>query len=175
MPGGQPKGLLSVLLINRNRVVPASSIADAIWDGEAPVGYSAILQVYMSTLRRSLRAASPDGRVAVTTQAPGYKLTVDDSRIDLGRFVRWVATGNDLLRARRYAEASDRFRAALAEWSGPALADLRGLRFADDFAAAVEEDRLVALQARIAADLACGRESALIGELTTLLVAEFLG
>ena len=73
-----------------------------------------------------------------------------------------------MLRAERFAEASARYRAALAEWSGPALADLRGLRFADDFAVAVEEERLVALQSRIEADLACGMDSAVIGELTTL-------
>ena len=168
MPGGKPKGLLAVLLINRNRVVSADSIADAIWDGDSPASYLGILQVYMSTLRRSLRTAGADGQAVITTQAPGYKLSVDDACVDLGRFTRWVAAGNELLRAERFAEASARYRAALAEWSGPALADLRGLRFADDFAVAVEEERLVALQSRIEADLACGMDSAVIGELTTL-------
>src|SRR6478752_1613492 len=168
MPGGKPKGLLAVLLINRNRVVSADSIADAIWDGDSPASYLGILQVYMSTLRRSLRTAGADGQAVITTQAPGYKLSADDACLDLGRFTRWMAAGNELLRAERFAEASARYRAALAEWSGPALADLRGLRFADDFAAAVEEERLVALQSRIEADLACGMDSAVIGELTTL-------
>lgn len=169
MPGGKPKGLLAVLLMNRNRVVPSESIADAIWDGDPPAGYPAILQVYMSTLRKTLRTAGADSQAVITTQAPGYKLAIDDARVDLGRFTRWVAAGNELFRANRYAEASARFRAALAEWSGPALADLRGLRFADDFAAAIEEDRLVALQARIEADLACGTAGDVIGELTTLI------
>jgi len=168
LPGGKPKALLAVLLINRNRVVSADSIADAIWDGDSPAAYPASLQVFMSTLRRSLRAASADGPAMITTQAPGYKLIVDDARIDLGRFTRGVTAGNELLRAHRFADASARLRAALAEWFGPALADLRGLRFADDFAAAVEEERLVALHARIEADLACGMDSALVGELTTL-------
>lgn len=168
MPGGKPKALLAVLLIDRNHVVSADAIADAIWDGDTPASAPSILQVYMSTLRRSLRAMSADGQAVITTQSPGYKLTVDDARVDLGRFRRWVAAGHDLLRAGRFSEASARFRAALAEWSGPALADLRGLRFADEFAAAVEEDRLVALQSRIEADLACGMDSAVIGELTTL-------
>ncbi len=168
MPGGKPKGLLAVLLINRNRVVSADAIADAIWDGDSPASYLGILQVYMSTLRRSLRTAGADGQAVITTQAPGYKLSADDACLDLGRFTRWMAAGNELLRAERFAEASARYRAALAEWSGPALADLRGLRFADDFAAAVEEERLVALQSRIEADLACGMDSAVIGELTTL-------
>ena len=168
MPGGKPKALLAVLLINRNRVVSSDSIADAIWDGEPPAAYQGILQVYVSTLRRSLRAFAPDGQAVVTTQAPGYKLGVDDTRVDLGRFVREVRAGNELLKAGRFAEASTGFRTALAEWSGPALADLRGLRFADDFATAIEEDRLVALHSRIEADLAGGMDSAVVGELTTL-------
>lgn len=168
MPGGKPKGLLAVLLINRNRVVPSEAIADAIWDGEPPAGYPAILQVYVSTLRRSLRAAGADRQAVVTTQAPGYRLLVDDARVDLGRFTRGVAAGNELFRGRRYAEAAATLHAALAEWSGQALADLRGLRFAEDFAAAVEEEQLAALQARIEADMACGRDAAVVGELTTL-------
>ena len=168
MPGGKPKGLLAVLLINRNRVVSADSLADAIWDSEPPAAYQGILQVYISTVRKSVRAAGADSQAVVTTQNPGYKLGIDDAQVDLGRFTRRVAAGNDLLRAKRYAEAARNLRAALAEWSGPALADLRGLRFADDFAAAVEEDRLITLHACIDAELFCGKESALIGELTTL-------
>jgi DNA-binding SARP family transcriptional activator len=171
MPGGKPKGLLAVLLINRNRVVPSDAIADAIWDGEPPAGYPGILQVYVSTLRKALRTAGADRQAVVTTQAPGYRLLIDDARVDLGRFTRGCAAGNELIRGRRYAEASATLRAALAEWSGQALADLRSLRFAEDFAAAVEEERLVALQARIEADLACGSDSAVVGELTTLTTA----
>ncbi|MGS0684142.1 BTAD domain-containing putative transcriptional regulator [Nakamurella sp. GG22] len=168
MPGGKPKGVLAVLLINRNRVVPSAAIADSIWDGNSPDTYQAILQVYISTLRRSLRAAGIESQAVVTTQAPGYRMLVDDSCLDYGRFTRGVAAGNELLRAQRYAEASATLGAALAEWTGSALADLQGLRFANDFAAAVDEERLVALQSRIEADLHRGLDSAVVGELTAL-------
>ncbi|HOZ58546.1 MAG TPA: BTAD domain-containing putative transcriptional regulator [Nakamurella multipartita] len=168
LPGGKPKAVLAGLLVSRNRVVPADSLADAIWDGEVPANFLATLQVHVSALRRALRPVSDPGLLTVTTQSPGYRVVVDDALVDVGRFGRWARAGSDLLTARRYAEAADRLRAALAEWSGSALADLQGLRFADDFAAAVEEERLVALQARIEADLACGMESAVVGELVTL-------
>lgn len=59
-------------------------------------------------------------------------LSIDDAGVDLGRFTRWTTAGTELLRAERYAEASARFPAALSEWSGPALADLRGLRWVTD-------------------------------------------
>lgn len=168
LPGGKPRALLAALLISRNRVVPADSLADAIWDGDVPASFLPTMQVHVSTLRRALRPLSEAGLLTVVTQSPGYRAVVDEALVDQGRFGRWVRAGNELLAARRYAEAAERLRAALAEWTGAALADLRGFRFADDFAAAVEEDRLVALQARIEADLATGNESAVIGELVTL-------
>jgi DNA-binding SARP family transcriptional activator len=168
LPGGKPRALLAALLVSRNRVVPADSLADAIWDGDVPGNFLATMQVHVSALRRALRPLSDPGLLSVTTQSPGYRIVVDDALVDVGRFGRWARAGNDLLTAHRYAEAADRLRAALAEWAGPALADLRGFRFADDFAAAVEEERLVAVQGRIEADLASGMESAVIGELVTL-------
>jgi len=168
LPGGKPRALLAAMLISRNRVVPADSLADAIWDGDVPASFLATMQVHVSALRRALRPLSDPGLLTVITQSPGYRVVVDEALVDLGRFGRWARAGNDLLAAHRYAEAADRLRAALAEWTGPALADLRGFRFADDFAAAVEEERLVALQARIEADLASGLASAVIGELVTL-------
>lgn len=166
VPGLKPRALLAVLLVNRGRVVSSDAIAEAIWEGQGPGAYAASLQVYVSTLRRTLGSAS--GRQLVTRQPPGYRLIVDDDAVDLGRFEKSAAVGNELLRTRRYAEASAKFRAALAQWSGPALADLSELRFAAEFAVAVEEERLVVLQARIEADLACGRVSEVVGELTTL-------
>ncbi len=168
LPGGKPRALLAALLVSRNRVVPSDSLADAIWDGDVPGTFLSTLQVHVSTLRRALRPLSDAGLFTVATQPPGYRAVVDDALVDVGRFGRWVRAGNELFAAHRHAEAADRLRAALAEWTGPALADLRGLRFADDFAAAVEEERLVALQARIDADLASGMESAVIGELVAL-------
>ena len=168
MAGIKPKAVLAVLLINRDRVVSSAAIAEAIWNDNVPTAYTASLQVFMSTLRRSLRDLCAGGNVLITTQAPGYRLTVDGLCVDLGRFERARTVGNEQFAGKRYVDAAAHYRAALAEWSGPALADLRGYRFADDFAAAVEEDRLATLQSRIEADLACGRDAAVIGELTTL-------
>ena len=114
VPGLKPKALLAVLLVNRGRAVSSDSIAEAIWEGRGPAEYAASLQVYVSTLRRTLGSA--DGRQLVTRQPPGYRLIVDDDAVDLGRFQKTAAIGNELLRTRRYAEASAKFRAALGEW-----------------------------------------------------------
>jgi len=162
MAGIKPKAVLAVLLINRDRVVSSAAIAEAIWNDNVPAAYPASLQVFISTLRRSLRDLFDGGNMLISTQAPGYRLTVDSLAVDLGRFEQARTVGNEQFAAKRYVDAAAAYRAALAEWSGPALADLRGYRFADEFAAAVEEDRLATLQARIDADLACGRDAAVI-------------
>ena len=56
--------------------------------------------------------------------------------------------------------------------AGRPLADLANEPFAADAARALEEERLAALETRIDADLACGRHSELVGELTSLVRAE---
>ena len=65
--------------------------------------------------------------------------------------------------------AADRLRDALALWRGPALADLAYESFAQPEIARLEELRLTALEERIDADLALGRDGELIGELETLV------
>ena len=57
---------------------------------------------------------------------------------------------------------------ALALWRGPALADFAYAEFAQVEIAKLEERRLAAIEDRIEADLALGRDSALIAELEAL-------
>ncbi|MBP0661819.1 BTAD domain-containing putative transcriptional regulator, partial [Mycobacterium tuberculosis] len=64
--------------------------------------------------------------------------------------------------------AAQLYGKALDEWSGRAMSDLAGLQFADGFATAMEEERLLAASARIDAEIACGRASSVIGELVTM-------
>ncbi len=67
--------------------------------------------------------------------------------------------------------ASLTLRDALALWRGPALADLAFEPFAQTEIARLEELRLTALEARIEADLALGRQDSLVAELETLVAA----
>ena len=59
-------------------------------------------------------------------------------------------------------------REALELWRGPALADLEFEPFAAAEIARLEEQRLVALEARVEADLARGSHAALVSELQQL-------
>ena len=166
--GPKPRTMIALLAVNRRRAVPSEALADAVWDNDAPDAYASSLQVFVSNLRKTLRNAGVDAQAVLATASPGYKLHIDDDECDLGRFEAARAAGTKAAEAGDPASAAMHFGAALAEWSGKALADLRGLQFADDFAAAVEEERLLTVSARIDAALACGRASAVVGELITL-------
>jgi hypothetical protein len=59
--------------------------------------------------------------------------------------------------AGKFAQAGEALSAALAEWHGPVLEDLRDFQFVDAFATALAE-----------AEIACGRSYAVIGEVESL-------
>ena len=65
--------------------------------------------------------------------------------------------------AGRFEHASSHLSAALAEWRGPVLDDLRDFAFVDAFATALLEDKVVAHTARAEAEIACGRGYSVIG------------
>ena len=70
--------------------------------------------------------------------------------------------------AGKFEQASQYLSAALAEWRGPVLEDLRDFQFVDAFATALVEDKMLAHTALAEAEIACGRSYAVIGELESL-------
>jgi Bacterial transcriptional activator domain len=80
------------------------------------------------------------GEERLITRAPGHVLKVDPSELELARF------------------------------GGPALADLAYEPFAQGPIAHLEEPRWAALEQRIDADLARGRQAELVGEPPTLFL-----
>jgi len=103
------------------------------------------------------------------TEEYGYRLVVDPDELDLERFQHLAAEGAELLRAGEDERAGDALRAALALWRGPPLSDLAYEPFAVEEAARLEELRLAALEDRIEADLARGRQRELVPELHQLV------
>ncbi len=170
MPLGTPKqrAVLAMLVINRNRPVGIDSLINAVWEEWPPPGARASLHTYVSNLRRLLGAAAPAAPDVLVNAPPGYRLNVDDEHCDIGRFVTEKNAGMREAAVGRFEQASRHLTKALAEWRGPVLEDLRGLRFVDAFATALAEDRIVAHTARAEAEIACGRAFAVISELEAL-------
>src|SRR3954469_14694353 len=157
--GLKQRSLLAVLLLRANELVSAEHLIGELWGDAAPATAAKSIQVYVSRLRKELGP----GRVA--TRTPGYVLHVDPSELDVARFER-------LLGEARRADprrAAAKLREALSLWRGSALADLGYEPCVQTEIARLEELRLAAVQARIDADLATGRDADLIAELEALV------
>jgi len=168
---GTPKlrAVLAMLVINRNRPVAVDSLIDGVWGESSPAGARASLHSYVSNLRKLLSRAGVDPQRTLASAPPGYRLLVPDGECDLGRFITEKAAGVHAAAAGDFERASRHLTAALGEWRGPVLQDLRDFAFADQFATALQEDRITAATARAEAELACGRAAGVIGELEKLV------
>ena len=168
---GTPKqrAVLAMLLINRNRPVGVDSLISAAWDQWAPPAARATVHSYISNLRKLLGNAGADARTVLASAPPGYQLSVPDIQLDLGRFIIEKTAGAQAASAGQFEQASQHFSAALGQWRGPVLDDLRDYEFVNVFATALTEDKVAMHRARAEAEIACGRAHAVIGELETLI------
>jgi hypothetical protein len=89
VPAGAERAVLELLLLNAGRVVPATTLVDALWGDDLPANAMNALQGRISRLRRALGDAGlPEA--LVTTRRPGYLADVDPERVDAHRFIRLV-------------------------------------------------------------------------------------
>jgi DNA-binding SARP family transcriptional activator/ABC-type transport system substrate-binding protein len=159
LAGAKQRALLALLLLARGRPVSTDRLIEEIWNGEPPETALKSVQVYVSQLRKAL------GNGRLVTRERGYELVVAPGEVDADRF-------DELVRAASGAppeEAAARLREALALFRGEPLADLQLEPWAQTEIARLEERRLAALEARIDADLALGRQRELISELEALV------
>ncbi len=169
LAAGKPRALVALLALQGSRAVSVDTIIDALWGDDPPSTAANAVQVYVSAIRRALRAAgSSDARRALATTGGGYALDVDGESVDALQFealVHSVATGD------AGAGARDIALAALALWQGDrALSDVNE-PFADALRIRFDELRAATIERRIDADLALGAAAELVGEIEQLLAA----
>src|SRR5258706_16186410 len=82
--GGRERAVLARLLISANRVVSQETLVGDLWPDEAPDGAAAAVQVYVSRLRKALRAAGGDD--ALATRPPRYLIHAASEPLDPARF-----------------------------------------------------------------------------------------
>jgi adenylate cyclase len=161
------RALLALLIANHGRTLPVGRLAEDLWEGSPPESASAALRVHVSRLRRTLAAAGVEG--ILVTRPPGYLLDVPDDAVDTARFESLVAGARVSMAEGRPNEAVTGFRAALALWRGPALAEVAASTFATSEAIRLEQSRLTALEDCLSAELACGRHREVTAELEALV------
>lgn len=153
------RGLLAILLLEPNQVVPVERMVDLLWDHEPPATARTIVQGYVSRTRKWLSTLDPT--TSIETTGAGYQLVIDESRIDVSMARRLLAGS----RGRTPEVRSEMLGRAQALWRGPELSDIGERVRAPELA----ELRLAVIEARIDADLELGRHDDVIGELAALV------
>ncbi len=167
-PIGAPKwrALLAALLLTPGRLVSTDQLVEELWGEHPPARASNQISVYVHHLRRLIGDAG--GRILVT-RAPGYQLVLGPGDLDADRFAALAAGGQAALAAGNYEDAAGLLAAGLGLWRGRALADVPPTALVAAEAERLEWSRVQALEARIEADLHCGRHAEVVTELRRLL------
>ncbi|WP_020672294.1 BTAD domain-containing putative transcriptional regulator [Amycolatopsis nigrescens] len=111
--GPRQQSLLAVLLLEANRPVASDQLIDRVWGtARRPTRPANALQTQVTLLRRVLE---PAGDVSIDRQSPsGYRLSVDEHRVDVHRF-RWLV---DQARDAEEDRATSLLVEALGLWRG---------------------------------------------------------
>ena len=170
--GHKQRALLASLLLHANEVVSLDRLIDELWGETPPPTAAKTLQAQVSRLRRSLNGdEDPAAHMLgpLETRGHGYLLKVEPGQVDADRFQVMLEEARRTRAEGKPEEAAEELRRALALWRGPALADFAYEPFAQTEIARLDELQLTALEERLEADLALGRDAELIGELEALV------
>jgi DNA-binding SARP family transcriptional activator len=166
--GPKQRALLAILLLHANEVVPRGRLLADVWGERAP-GSEHSLDVHISRLRKTLNSGG-EGNVLIR-RSGGYLLCVETGSLDLVRFEQRAEAGERALAEGRPAEAAKLLNEGLGLWRGEPLGELSDEAFARAESGRLRGRWLAALEARMDADLALGREAQVAGELESLVDA----
>jgi DNA-binding SARP family transcriptional activator/tetratricopeptide (TPR) repeat protein len=165
---GKQRAVLAALLLNANRVVAVEQLAETLWGTAPPPSARLTVQNYVVRLRKAL---ADEGRSRITTQPPGYVISVAAGELDITRFEVLLGAARQAAKDGSWDDAAAQARAAVALWRGEPLADVESELLAEREVPRLADLRLQALETRIEADLRLGRHGELTGELRRLACA----
>ncbi|MFI6284027.1 AfsR/SARP family transcriptional regulator [Streptomyces sp. NPDC051018] len=167
VPGARVRTLLARLLVTPGRPVSADRLVDDLWGAETPEHPRNTLQGQVSRLRAVLEKARPGGRGLVENSPAGYLLRTEPGAVDAEHFTALLKQSRPAAPRAREALLSD----ALELWRGGAFAGFADEPFARPAAGRLEEDRLTAVEERLAVRVELGEHGELVGELDELVSA----
>jgi YVTN family beta-propeller protein len=153
------RALLGVLLLHVNEAVSTSRLVDELWGERPPATAEKLIQGYVHALRKQLGAG------VLETRAPGYRLVVEPSSLDLLEFERLA----EAARAASVVDSIELRRRALALWRGWVLADLVLEGPERHNLDRLNELRLTTRIEQLEAELQLGRHAQLVGELEAIV------
>ena len=162
--GPRRRAALAALLLRAGEPISTDLLIHTLWGEKAPPTAAKALHVHISRLRAQLGTAATR---LVTTPA-GYRLDVGADELDARRFERLCARAREERTDGNLTAAAATLDEALGLWRGPVLADLRDEAFVQAQIAQLEEQRWIALEERLAAELDLGHHAAVLGDLERL-------
>jgi DNA-binding SARP family transcriptional activator len=165
--GAKQRALLGIFLLHPNEVLTPDRLMEDLWGGAQPSAGRTALAMQVCRLRRLLHAR---GEEVLRTFPNGYMLNVELDRIDLYCFKRQLSEGGRLLKAGAFGAAAQTLGRALELWRGRPFEGLAYESFAQAEIKRLEEERLLALEERIEAELALGEGAELVAELDALVL-----
>ncbi|MEU5383472.1 BTAD domain-containing putative transcriptional regulator [Kitasatospora cineracea] len=142
--GPRHREVLARLVAADGRLVPTATLVDDLWAEDPPPRAVGALRTFVGALRRALEPDRPPRTPPrlLVTEGPGYALRLPRADVDAHRFE------DALARARHDPAAAPDLTAALADWRGPAYADLPDRPWARRERDRLEELRLDAIELR---------------------------
>lgn len=160
------RALLARLVVKAGRPVTPIQLCEDLWAEQLPRDPLHALQARISRLRSALPT------LGINLTDGGYYLDPASFRTDTALFEKLIEQGGWLLANGGLVQSYEHLQQALGLWRGPAFAGVPELPVFQAEAARLETMRTSVLADRIDIDLALGRETAVIPELTGLIEAD---
>jgi DNA-binding SARP family transcriptional activator len=166
------RDVLAALLLQANRVVAAERLIEMVWGDDPPTTARNTLHTLVRRLRQVLAGTPAAAHQILQTRPPGYRLVVGSDRLDLSRFEELRRRGREALASGDAEAAAGLLGEAVALWRGPALADVTAPWLLRVEQPRLQEQYLQAVELRIDAELARGRQVEMLGELRRLVAEQ---
>jgi DNA-binding SARP family transcriptional activator/basic membrane lipoprotein Med (substrate-binding protein (PBP1-ABC) superfamily) len=163
--GRKQRAVLAALLLRAGQVVPDHRLVDEIWGDSPPASAAHSLEAYVSRLRQAL---APHG-ATLERRGGGYRIGLGRAVLDSRVFEALVDEANQASAAGDDTRAAVLAKEALGLWHGPVLSGIPLQLDGRAEAERLDEFRSRALEIRVDADLALGRQAELVGELSRLV------
>ncbi|GAB3437489.1 BTAD domain-containing putative transcriptional regulator [Flindersiella endophytica] len=161
------RALLALLVVERGRSVSGEWLIDHLWEGDPPSTARATVQSCVYRLRKLLDSVG--AKIELVTRPEGYQLEIPAGLLDLDRFDRAMAEGQEAARAGDFASASAAYRGGLGLWRGEAFetVDAPAVR---ECSSLLRGRWLDAVEGCLGAELAMGEYVSVASELESLLI-----